>query len=148
LLPPRFNSIIGAGVYTASTAIYTNASFLKDVRLIFFRKADSLTETHSGTGSAAYAFSGVDMGQVLYSTLLRVMFHKTSKKRAACIAQAHLDLRNTRRSVSLLYGIARKVSSPRLTLRKGLFGYALYRGIMPQGGAALEQAAGKKKRLL
>jgi hypothetical protein len=49
------------------------------------------------------------------------MFHKTSKKNAACSAQAHLDLRTTRRSVSLLYGIVRKVSSPRLTLRKARY---------------------------
>jgi hypothetical protein len=80
LLPPNLNSIIGAGVYTASTAIYTGTFFLKDVRLIFFRKADNFTETHFGTGPTAYAFSGVDMGQVLYSALLRVMVHKTSKK--------------------------------------------------------------------
>jgi hypothetical protein len=82
VLPPRFNSIIFADVYTASAAFYTGASFLKDVRLIFFRKADSPAEAHFGAGSTAYAFSGVDMGQVLYSTLLRGMFHKTSKKKS------------------------------------------------------------------
>jgi hypothetical protein len=102
VLPPHFNSVIGADVYTASAAFYTGASFLKDVSLVFFRKADSPAEAHLGTGSTAYTFSGVDMGHVLYSTLLRGMFHKTSKKRAACSTQVHLDLRTTRRSVSLL----------------------------------------------
>jgi hypothetical protein len=82
LLPPHFNSIIGTDIYTASTAVYTGTSFLKDDRLFFFRKADSLTEANFGTGSTAYAFSGVDMGQVLYSTPLRGMFHKTSKKKS------------------------------------------------------------------
>jgi hypothetical protein len=118
----HLNSTIGAGVYTAPAAIYTGTSFLKDVRLIFFRKADSLTETHFGTGSTAYAFFGVDMGQVLYSTLLCVMFHKTSKKRAACSAQAHLDLCATRRSVSHYYmALSEKFQAPRLTLRKARY---------------------------
>jgi hypothetical protein len=83
LLPPHFNSVIFAGLYTAPAAFYTGTSFLKNVRLVFFRKADSLTETHFGTGSTAATFSGVDMGQVSYSMFLfRVMFHKTSKKKS------------------------------------------------------------------
>jgi hypothetical protein len=31
---------------------------------------------------------------------------------------------------------------------RGDYGYALYRGIMPQGGATLEQAAGTKHYLM
>jgi hypothetical protein len=83
LLPPHFNSIIGADIYTSSAAIYAGASFLKDVRFFIFRKADSFVVTYFCAGSAARALLPVDMGQVLCTTSLqRATFHKTSKKKS------------------------------------------------------------------